>query len=338
MNRQRAIIDKFYNNFKECLFDDVPATHKQQLEEFQRQEFGPTSLQQNETFNDWMYAQSTDNNRIYCFHENQVIAQQSAIGAQFSACREKVSAAFAIDLRVRTEWKMKGVGVAMIGALMNRYDLLIGLGVSSEAYTMFIRQGWQDLGKLDYLFKPVSFNAFASENATILEKVKHFAVNAVSKIHNVFCSISVNSFRLAKIDKVPPSADKQCLEFQLEYNTSLRDSSYLNWRYAENALKSNDRIYQILDNKEEPKGLLVLKEVTRDRKKLVYISEIIASSKNYSKIVSLIIREAENLKADRIIFHGRDDIFVSCLKKKLFIARSYGARFVYYCSDVSLSK
>ncbi|WP_196138867.1 GNAT family N-acetyltransferase [Aliikangiella sp. G2MR2-5] len=335
--RQKAIIEKFYESFRDSFFDEPEARHPEALKAFQKAEFGEDTLQQLDEFNRWMYEENSRNKRIYAFCEEQVVGQQSAIGLELSVLGEKVPSAYAIDLRVRPEWKMKGLGVAMIGSIMKKYELLIGLGVSDEAFSMFSRQGWKDMGKLDYLIKPVSWRGLLTSKSGGLDRLKRLAATAYCKLGDWLSRNSHRDFKLSPVDLLDENIDQLYQAYQKSHITYLRNAEELSWRYQSFKFTGDYELYELSNNQGVTVALAVLHRIMQDNKQVVMISEIVSEEKYYPHLLCAIDRLLREKPADVISYQGCDKEFVKALKKQRYFERPYGSRFMFYTENEALA-
>ncbi len=340
MDKQRLIIDRIYSQFKNSIYDNALGLHPKQLLEFQKTEFGEASRQQDVKFNRWMYHDNSDNKCLYCVQDKRVVGHQGAIPIDLKLGDCSVKAAYAIDLRVNSDWKMRGLGVALIGTLMNQFDVLIGLGISDEAKKMFLRQGWHDLGQLSFFLKPMTLQGVASRNpsASPVEKIRNISALAYSKIVDYYQNIVAR-----KIDLVPNSKfhqQHQELSEKLQPNSAnyaIRDSDFLNWRYCRFPGQSFYEIYDYYSNSGKLDGFVVIKESFWNGKKSLKVVELICDSSLISGFLNKVVRMANERKVDIILIHCLNPVLTSKLKKHTFYQRPYGSNFMVYSNQSELN-
>jgi len=333
-SRQIAIIEKYYQNFKDSLYDDVPAIHSEKLLEFQKTSFGEYAYQQNEIFNRWAYKVRPGNKRYYCVQNEQVVGQQSAINIQIRLDSEVFNAAWAVDLRIRPEWKMKGLGVALVGQLIHEYDVLLGFGVSDDAYKMFVRQGWLDLGLIDALVKPLSMAGYNDKapNASFIAWFKYCAALFVSTLSNYYRGmvhfILPNEFR--KIGRFTQEHEKLinniCSADVIQIN---KNKDYYNWRFIDFPGSGKYENYELVKNA-TPVAFFSIAKATYEHMNVLAISEIQAKKSDLGIIVDEIVRMALVKKVSKITYSGLDHEVLRVLKSRFFYSRPYGERFLVF--------
>lgn len=341
MERQRALIDRFYQKYRDSLFDEVPAVHPRELLAFQQEEFGQQAYQQDPDFNDWMYLENKRNERIYCFTDNEVAGQQSAIATTFALGDQEFDAAYAIDLRVRPEWKMKGLGVALIGSLMRRYDVLVGLGVSDEAYAMFKRQGWVDQGELNFYLKPLTAGILKSgyTKGSLLLWLRNLAALLYSSVFGLAKALRPTRLKASPATRFTQQHARLYEKVACHYtNRMKRDLAHLQWRFHD----CPDKLaYEIIDCNSangELKGFMVVKQSRWNDLNALLIVELQAETEAMRSLVNTALRTARSRKVDVVLSQGLDARLEPALKGSGFIKRKSGTRFLVYCSREDLQQ
>jgi len=332
MNRQRAIIDRMYQSFKDCIFDDVPALHQKELIDFHKSSHGEHSLQQDVAFNHWLYQKNTTNKRFYCYRDKQVVGQQSAMEVELKMGDKIINAAYAIELWVRPEWKMKGLGVAMIGALIDRYDVLIGLGVSDDAHKMFKRQGWLDLGMIDLLVKPLDLTGLSKRTAKtgIVRKLEYVAALVASKLSNVFRRRVAKKSHFKKISRFTDQHAKIVDELYAEdVITAKKKAEYFNWRFLKFPNKNAYDAYELVVANKPTAFFVVRMDIWKGAQALI-ISEIHAEKSDLGVIIDEIVVLAIFKNVSMIIYQGLDENIKRVLKSRLFFNHPGGERLLVY--------
>jgi len=338
MNRQREIINKFYQSYKETFYNDMPAKHMKPLQDFQKIEFGDDTYQQDINFNNWMYNKNPSNDRYYCLQDNQVVGQQSAIATELILNGKRINAAYAIDLRVRPEWKMKGLGVAMIGALMEKYDVLIGIGVSDEAYKMFMRQGWLDLGSTETFIKPLDMSCLKKRTvkASFSTSLKYFIALLISNLSNFYRKYFSRKSKFKKILNFTKDHEKIVDDsLNKDIISSRKTKEYLNWRFIDFPGINKYENYELIDNN-IPRAFFSIKKTQMNGTDIIIISEIHAEKSDLPTIIDYIVELSIQQQACNIIYNGFDEDIQHTLKSRYFFHRHEGDRFVVYSSKPEL--
>jgi len=339
MSKRRDFIERTYQRFKSSLFDTVPAAHEQALADFRMSEFGVRSLQQIPDFNRWLYRKNSANVRYYCFDGGQVVGHQAAMGVDLKLAGRTVKAAYAIDLKVRADWKMKGLAVAMTGALMNRFDILIALGVSDDAYKMFKRQGWQDLGCLNFYIKPMTPKGAERNNTS--SSLSSWWRNGTAFFLSKVADISVNNLarraNVKALDSFTREHEALCEALYGQHSNQIKRSEhYLNWRFCEFPGKNPYRIFEYRLKNQNLVGFMIVKECHWHGKKALVVVELQAYSEHIRTLVNESIQMAKSKSVDVLLYQCIDSNLEKRLKRSLFYQRPYGDRFLVYCEQEEL--
>ncbi len=341
IEKQRKLIDKFYQQYKSDLAEGYPLANETAVVEFQQAEFGRDSIHASTQYNNWLYNLSDKNYRCCFSKDKKVLGQQGSIAFSLNTPEKLIDGAFAIDLRVNNDWKMKGLGVALIGSLINRFELLIGLGISDDAYPMFKRQGWLDLGTVNFYLMPLNFKAFSSpddkSNESLFLKIRNtialFCSHFLSLINRIFSKTAA----LVQIETWNISDVEMLTEVQQNNGTRIQYSTDdLNWRFNNGPFAKQYLKYQVQIN-QKMVGWVVLKQGQWKHKKVMAISEILVKPTLYKQLILAINQMSQKLKCDAIIFQGLNDEFERTMYKLGYYKRPYADRFMIYGSSEILS-
>jgi len=332
--RQAAIIEKFYQNFKNSIYNFVPENNNIKLTEFQKALFGENVYQQNEAFNNWMYKNRPSNKCYYCVQDGKVVGQQSAISMCLKFGDKQINAAYAVDLRIRSDWKMKGLGVALMASLMHEYDVIIGIGVSDEAYKMFMRQGWFDLGLINALVKPLNMRGFNHKGfySGIIPWLKYVLALPLSRLSNCYRNL-LSFFNKGDFRKISCFTDEHEDLMNKIYSPDIisfvKDKAYFNWRYLEFPENENYESYELIENN-KPVAFFITYMLSTQKCDVMIISEIHSQKSHLGQVVDEIVRLAISKNACRITYSGLDNDILRILKSRLFFNRPYGERFLVF--------
>ncbi len=341
MNRQRKIIDRFYNNFKADFYSEVPALHQSELSAFQLKEFGAQAIQAQPSFNQWMYSDNLNNKRIYCYSETQIAGQQSSIEGELAIKGESVDSVCAINLMVAEEWKMKGIGVALMGSLLNNHDVVVCLGVSDDAYKMFIRQGWSDMGKTSYFIKPMKLQALFKDKkeSGLMQNVKLLAASLLSKLVDMRYQLKADALKFEKIHSGDQLDDLMILDKSGSSSVYFRRSlKYLKWRYFDFPGEQPYELYRVKAANNRFPGYFASKVAKWNNKKALIISDVESQPENFNQYVDAIVRLAKSKNVDVILYQGVNLALEKTLASRQFYERPHGDIFVYYCNNDKYSE
>ncbi len=339
MNRQRKIIDRLYHQFENDFCHEVSELDPEKVSEFQVSEFGANSILSDIDFNNWLFSEASKNKRVFCISDDEIVGQQSALQSELSIQDESVDCVCAINLMVKEDWRMKGLGVALTGELISNHELVVCLGVSEDAHRMFIRQGWSDMGKTHNFVKPMKLK-FWNEYGPLTNLFKNlrliFALT-LSKMTDLFYRIFSKKLTLNRIE------DKNKLEESILLNQEKtekvqfkRNLQYLAWRYFDIPGYHPYQFYTINDKQHRLPGYFVIKVSDYENKKALIISDIEAQTEDVGKFVDAIVKLAKQKKTDIILYNGFNLALEKKLKTRRFYQRPSGDIFVYYCNNKNI--
>lgn len=123
------------------------------LELFQREHFGPDSLQLDEDHFRWLFEEppelDPEGRQLWvCKRNNGIVGQQAGIPFALKAGDAVRRASWAIDLMVAPEWRLRGVGPGLSEAHAAASDVTVSLSMTDAAYKSYRRAGWLDLGNI----------------------------------------------------------------------------------------------------------------------------------------------------------------------------------------------
>ena len=92
---------------------------------------------------------------IYRKEDGTVHGQQVGIPFSLSVQGKPYTASWAVDLMVRPEFRMRGIGNALSEVLRQESDITVGIGITDDAYQSCLRAGWINLGKMQVFLRPL---------------------------------------------------------------------------------------------------------------------------------------------------------------------------------------
>ncbi len=340
MNRQRKIINRLCHQFKNDFFPITTKLDQDKVNEFQLSEFGTNSILSDIDFNNWLYSTPISNERVFCLSGDEIVGQQSALQSRLSIDGESIDCVCAINLIVKEEWRMKGLGVALTGDLINNHTLVVCLGVSDVAFRMFIRQGWSDMGKTNCYIKPMKLK-FVNDNTPFTNLYKNFRLTlalALSKIidfrYRIFSEQpSLNRVK-NKADLDPNILINNHQSNKIRFKRSLK---YLAWRYFDIPSYRPYLLYTVNYKNKQLPGYLVVKISDYENKKALVISDIEAHTQDMGQFIDAIVILATQKKTDIILYNGFNLALEKILSTRQFYQRPNGDIFVYYCNDDNIA-
>lgn len=311
------------------------------LVRFLREQFGARSRQQDDAVSNWQYSLRPGSRLFYCRKDGRVVGVQGAIGFELRCDERRFNAAWAVGLRVDEEWKLKGLGVALIGELLQNYDVVVGLGISDEATRMFRRQGWLDVGPLQSFSKPLRAAGLLSARHVVLSQMLRPLGPTVDWGLRAFDALRLRrdharSGRRARIVEIDRFSDRHVAELEAAAGTDGirvgRSARYLNWRFFDVPCGHPYRVLGVtVDGR--LRGFVATAWGLRNGKHVVTLSEIDCARTERDRLLWQVVREARKSGADAVFYQGLDPSLRYELHDHGFIERPDGSRFMVYSRD-----
>lgn len=342
MNTQQKVVARMVDRFAGEIVDCEAESDADRLRLFQKQAFGEDARQAKPRFTRWAYMHQPGSRLSYYERDGAIVGQQGRLHTTLHVGDRHVSAVWATDLRVRDDWKMKGLGVALIGKLLRDFPVVMALGLSEEARKMFHRQGWVVLGRIDALLKPVSPRGFLRskvESGAWRRALGH-CLHRVCKPLDILAIFAVRGLhRRLRIE--PVERLDAAIEPLLERRRAAarvccdRSVSFLNWRFVDCPVADRYRRYALWDG-DDLRGFVVLRRAERFGKDVIYIDELIADDAVISRLLAFVLRKSYRKGVDAIYYEGLGRSVTSALRKWAFVRRDSGHIFVVHTQDEKL--
>lgn len=339
MIKQQRIVSRMVEKFDDYMIVCDEKTDLTDLADFQRDIFGDGSRQISTEFTKWAYLDRPGNWLRFCERSGEKIGQQGAMNSGLRVLGVSTPAVWAVDLRVRPEWKMKGLGVALIGTLLSKDEVVLALGISKEASNMFARQGWVDMGRIDSYAKPVSSKGLQRLDANsspfgplirgtlyiglrIVDSVMHVMtrafsqVDAIEEFHRFDVSFEHVIDECSKNSKVAPD----------------HSVSFLNWRFVQCPLGHEYSMYKAVMNGEIV-GFVVYSQREYDHRKKLFIDDLVALPGFEKELIDFVISKSYEHEVDAIYYQGLDMNLSKILRRRLFVDLKNGNYFMFHVGD-----
>jgi len=226
MNK-RKIFDRLAKRFEDSIKVVVTPEEQSKFDTFLCSAFGSESLQSRPQHNEWLYRKNPANTQFKAWNKGQATGCQSALTCTFTYANGAIDGSWAMDLFVREDWRMKGLGVALIKKVIDNNNMVMVLGVSAEAKAMFASMNWKDMGHVNYFIKPLSVLGFSGADQNhqlkgkLLFPLASFAVRALTTLKLLF----LPSHKEKKVTDFKKYRDELELLFSIEACCFFKDTS-----------------------------------------------------------------------------------------------------------------
>ncbi|EAR07953.1 hypothetical protein [Reinekea blandensis] len=322
------IAKRTLQRFQSMLFYGNNTQHQAELRTFREQAYGQQFYQLQSAYEDWI-GRSPAADVIYAWDGHRVVGQQCCRSFYLKVGEQRVQAVNAFNLYVDEAWKLKGLGVALTTHLTEAYPIVVCQGISDEAYAMYKRLNWMDLGCLDYLVAPLNGCAMPRQKGEgLTRRVGRSLVTVLSRLWQRTRLATGPNVGLKKLNSLTPAQVSRIKEHASGYIQLEADFSHLQWRFDQ----TDYRCWQSQGKFGE--AILVIRTRRVQGTLQWLISEFFRDNDTaISPTLAALLHLAAEHGVDSLVFHGKDDRLVSYLKRWGFITRPHGARFMAYCRD-----
>jgi len=306
------------------------------LVDFQREMFGAESRQANPEHFQWLFARNPfhENGNFpvwLCMKDGKVVGQQCAIPTELNIRNQRHPASWAVDLMVRPEWRLKGVGPALSETAAPENGITAALGVSDPAYKAYLRAGWIDLGLVPEFVRPVDVASLMKVRSfdRRLTRLAGPAAGWLMRMnHRVFMACVYPSKAVTqRIADFDARVDRLWLEVKEHYPViARRDWRALRWRFDAAPDPSRYCRFYLLEQ-DQLRGYAVVRLSTRDTLPVAVIVDYLASPRWQAPLVASCIQHL-GTKVAAIYCATLNPSLHASLRMLGFLRLSTGPRFM----------
>jgi GNAT superfamily N-acetyltransferase len=149
------------------------------LRAFQRATFGESGRQLDPARAEWLFetnpSRLADSTGVWiCRRKGEIVGQQAEIGFRVVAGGEEHPAAWAIDLMVAPDWRIRGVGPGLVATHADERSVVAGLTQNEDAVNIYRKHGWAEIGVVPVFMRPLDV-AELSRRAPFAARLKPVA-------------------------------------------------------------------------------------------------------------------------------------------------------------------
>jgi len=251
--------------------------------------------------------QDNIDNCCIAINENlDVIAVMGVNNREFIENNNTINAGELTTWIVKEEYRNKGIGPKMITFLTNKYEILIGMGISNDALPVYIRSGFKYLKAVPRYVKIMDWDK--------ITKYAEYDSNAkkIDRYYNK--KRKEKSFRT--IDFSEKSFENINTLFSQTNNLFSRNYQYIKWRYLNHPMFKYD--INIIQSDSNPGyGVFVATrtEVSDDNLKILRIVDLFGDNKDIEAAISYLLEFAKLNNIPIVDFFGTNSNINSFLIK-----------------------
>jgi GNAT superfamily N-acetyltransferase len=277
-----------------------------------------------------------------CRREQLVVGQQAEFRYDLSIRGQRQAAVWATDLMVDPAFRMRGVGPALMAAHLAGHRIAGGVNVSIDAYRMFLRAGFTDLGFVPVYVRPLDWRR-TLRIAPVSPRLRRLSAAAAPVLRAFDLALGAvvrrSGTRLVPIDHFDDRVDSVWRAAAAAYPVlAWRDAAVLRWKLDERS--DHDQLRRFLLVREETAvGYVVLRNDTTQRstEPIAHVEDYLAPPR---LVVPLLAHAAARARADGAIALVCKTLNAPAdrrLRAVGFVQRQLGLgqpiRFMIHCTD-----
>lgn len=338
--KQQKVFERLAQRFSDKITEQSSNEGDTVLNDFLENAFGSRSIQTLASYARWLLDENSDNKRYIARNDDEVIGCQTELSCDFQHNNKQFKGVWAIDLSVRKDWQMKGLGVALIKKIMDEHDLVMGLGISQSAQAMFKRLQWQELGQVSCFLKPLSKKGFSNtdQNHPLKANIIYPALAQCFKLSSLLNCLRLSTYSVKTITpKSIPTEEidhlYQSVAIDLNTLSHRKTAEYFKWRFFSQPFKGSEYEGKLLYKSDQLQGYVIYKKANWKNKQVLAICDYYGEKSCYPAIIAACEKEALKAKCDAMLYQGINPLFENRLRSAFFVERPHGDLFMVWHKD-----
>ena len=183
---------------------------------------------------------------------------------------------------IKEEYRNKGFALKIINYLQEKYDVLIGMGISNDALPVYLRNGFHYLKAIPRFIKVLDWKQ--------IDKYADYS-HLAKKVDKYWSKqLQIKKYAIKQANE--SNIKRICCEFYLNNNLFSRDYEYIKWRYIEHPNYAYNVC--IVYSQENTNGCFVATRVeeTESGLRILHILDIFGGSHDISAAISYLVKYA----------------------------------------------
>ena len=320
-------------------------TDAEELAAFQLESFGEGTRQVDPARRTWLFEQNpcidADGPGVWiCRRNDAIVGQQAEIPYDLRVGDDERRAAWAVDLMVDPDWRLKGVGPGLVATQLEGRTIVGGLNLSEKGFATYSRGGWTDLGIVPAYFRPLDAKrtlAVAPVPAK-LRKLAPVAGPALRVADEIAAGATrATGARLVPVDRFDERVDQVWADASPHYPVlARRDLAALSWRVDQRPDASGLRRYYLVRGGRTV-GYVVLRPTTWSDEAVVVVVDYLAPPRWVAPLLLAAGQAARREGAVTMLAKTRNEQADRWLRATGFVRREQATdspiRFMVHCTD-----
>lgn len=279
--------------------------------------------------------------QIWVFKDNcQICGYQAAVPIILKVRDEYHCCPWAVDIVVEPNFRNKGIGYLLTKELNKTTDMTLALDIRDDAYSMYKKDGWMDIGDIFRFVKILDAKCLIRKKLKIpiISEILSTLINLYFKLRNSKLTriYNKNHIQIDQIDRFDEQFDKFWELVSDNYPLIVqRDAKYLNWKYVSQPCM-NYVIFQ-MKNGDKISGYIVLRIRYENNRKVGYIVDLLAAPEQSVWLISKAVHYFKAEKATTIVCYVLNEKIETLMKKFGFHLRGPNPKFMIKVNNLKLT-
>jgi GNAT superfamily N-acetyltransferase len=313
-----------------------------ELAEFQRKFFGDDARQLDPAHYAWRYEHNSANDGApgiwVCRRKDAIVGQQAEIPVDLVIDGTDVRAAWAIDLMVDPEWRMRGVGPGLVATQLEDHQLVAGVTQPAEAFKAYMRAGWLDVGVMPIYVRPLAGRLLrAAPFSTRLRPLAPIAAPALAAADAVLGrALWAAGFRIERVGGFDERVDEVWAAAAADYPVlAKRDAKSTIWR-VDGHPESGELFRFYLTRRGRTVGYVAFRMQTRWDEHVAQVVDYLAPRRLVPALLTAAAREGRRLGGSALVCPTKCEPLDRALRNAGFVRRGVDVpaplRLVVHCT------
>jgi len=256
--------------------------------EFYEKNWNRKTVLSNKEFYNWQFIKSNfegfeDTCCIAIDEESNVIGVMGVNSRKFIFNNQELLSAELTTWIVCKKFQNKGVGPKIINYLKNKYDVLLGMGITDDAIAVYLRSGFRYISAIPRFIKVLDWG--------VVEPYAKY--EPLAKKISKYWEGNKDSFPYVESDVTETVIDKIFKNFSINNNLFIRDYESIEWRYI-NHPEFEYEIKVIHSKKDKGEGAFISLRVEKsdENLKILHIIDIFGDNKDIPSAIEYSIEYA----------------------------------------------
>jgi hypothetical protein len=315
---------------------------REELLAFRRTAYSPASVFCDPAYLTWSFerAPSAQGGRYALWlyrRDGKIEAQQGAVPIALKVGTSTVAAAWNLDLFVNPTQQLRGIGTVLQDVALDETGLSLGLEVSEQARTSYLKAGWIDLGTVPLYVRPFDVRAILEVRKGIslgpfVGGMANLALRAVD--HGVRALHTFGRMRAERRAQFDSQVDGLWRAVSPHYTVlALRDYESLSWRFDEFPRKDRYRIFYHW-RRDELRGYSVLRVGRWDGLPAGFIVDYLCAPEDTLSVLAHAVAYFRRREVAAVYCLHRNPVSTAPLAALGFLERDSGWRFMLRGKDL----